>query len=134
MKSWRLFGGIALIFVLGIAAGSAGTLYYHEHRITTRALEDPAARKGRILKRLTRDLRLTPAQQQEFKGLVDQMVQERKELDQRILTEIRKSMDAGFLRMREKLGPEQQKLLEELKARYDERVKLRGKRIPPLRS
>lgn len=134
MKSWRLFGGIALVFILGAAAGSAGTLYHQEHRITSRASEDPAARKSRMMARLTTELHLTPAQQQEFSPLIDQMLQERKELDQRILFEIRKSMDSTFFRMKEKLDPEQQELLQELRDRYEERMKLRGKKIRPFRS
>jgi hypothetical protein len=130
MKSWRLFGGIALIFVLGAVAGSAATFYYHEYR-TTRSFQDPAARKARIMKRLTRDLNLTQEQQRQFGTLVDDFVREREALDQRIGTEIRKSLDADYLRMKEKLDPEQQKKLEELRAKHEARIKHRGRRVRP---
>jgi len=128
MKSWRLFGGIALVFVLGVTAGSAATFYYHEYR-TTRSFQDPVARKARILKRLTKDLDLSPEQQREFSGLIDQFTHEREALDQHIRSEIRESLDSGFLRMKEKLNPEQQRKLEELRDRHEERMKHRGRRI-----
>ncbi len=130
MKSWRLWGGIALVFVLGAAAGSTATFYYQEYR-TTRAFQDPAARKARIMNRLTRDLRLTVEQQREFSALVDGFVREREALDQRIGMEIRKSLDADYLRMKEKLDPEQQKRLEELRAKHEARMKQRGRRVRP---
>jgi hypothetical protein len=124
MKSWRLLGGIALVFVLGVTAGSAATFYYHEYR-TTRSFQDPAARKARIMKWLIRDLNLTEEQQREFSVLVDDLAREREALDLRIRAEIRKSMDVGYLRMKEKLDPEQQKKLEELRARHEDRMKHR---------
>jgi hypothetical protein len=128
MKSWRLFGGIALVFILGAMAGSAATFYYHEYR-TTHSFQDPAARKARIMKRLTKDLHLTVEQQREFATLVDDLAREREALDQRIRAEIRKSMDAGFLRMKEKLDPEQQKQMEELRGKLEARMKHRGRRL-----
>jgi Spy/CpxP family protein refolding chaperone len=45
-------------------------------------------------------------------------------------TEIRKVLDEGFNQMKEKLNPEQQQKLEELKARHEKRE--RGRRRRPV--
>jgi hypothetical protein len=127
MKKWKLIAGIALVFVLGLLAGSLGSRFYHrdwaEH-----SFRDPAARKALILRRLTKDLVLTEAQQKEFKVIIDETDKklEASSLERR--SAVQAILDESFSRMKEKLDSEQQKKLEELKARHDARVKDKNRR------
>jgi hypothetical protein len=122
MKKWKLAAGVALVFVLGLLVGSLGTRYYYREW-SGRFFEEPSARKALILKRLTRDLALTEAQQKGVRGIVDEMDKklEALRLDRR--SAVRAVLDESFARMKEKLDPEQQKKLDELRAKHEARIK-----------
>jgi hypothetical protein len=120
MKKWRLIGGVALVFVLGVLAGSLGFHYYDRHR-SERFWKDPAERRTFLLNKLTRRLSLTEDQQREFKVIIGEM-------DQRIQAMMdenrpRKVIDEGFARMKERLDPDQRRKLDELRARHDQHMK-----------
>lgn len=122
MKKWRLIGGIALMFILGILVGSTVTQAYHKYRVE-HVYRDPAARKTLFLKRLTRDLGLTGEQQKEFKSILDDLDRKREAFEPVIRAEIKKNLDDSFMRMKERLNPDQQQRLEELRAKHDARMK-----------
>lgn len=124
MKKWRLIGGIALMFILGILVGSAGTLAYHSYRVE-HVHRDPAARKALFLKRLTRDLGLTGEQQKEFRSIIDDLDRKREAFEPVIRAEIKKNLDEAFAQMKGRLTPDQQQRLEELRAKNETRVKSR---------
>ncbi len=129
MKKGRLIGGIAFVFILGILIGIAGTKGYYRYW-TGHVFKDPAARKAWFLQRLTKDLNLTPEQQEAIKPIIDEMDLKREAFDSMIRTEIRKNLDWSFSRMKEKLGPEQQQKLEQLRIRIQERVKQKKRKTP----
>lgn len=128
MKKWRLIAGVALIFILGAAAGSVGTRLY-ERNLADRFWKSPAARKAVILKRLTRELGLREKQQQEFKTIIEEVDQKMQGLHRENREAIRRILEEGYTRMMERLDPAQQEKLKEIKARREERLKQRGKRI-----
>ena len=127
MKKWKLIAGIALVFVLGLLAGSLGTRFC-QRDWSERAFRDPSARKALILRRLTRDLSLTEAQQKEFKGLIDETENKLEALSLERRSAVKAIFDESFSRMKEELNPQQQKKLEELRARHEARVKDRNRR------
>jgi len=131
MKKWRLIAGVALVFMLGVLAGSLGTQLYQRHW-SERFWKDPAARRDVFLQRLTRELQLTEPQQSEFKGIVEEVDQNLQALRSEKRTEIKRIIDESFARMKEKLSPDQQAKLEELRTRHEERMKDRRKN-PPFR-
>ena len=130
MKKWKLIAGITLVFVLGVLAGAMGNELYHRHRIG-RFMKDPAARRAVFLEKLTKELRLTPKQQESFRAIIEETDRQRKAFFQKKHTEIKMLVDKSFARMKEKLDPEQQKRLEELRAKHEKHRKKRPKR-PPL--
>ena len=83
-----------------------------------------------ILKKLTRDLNLTEAQQKEFKVIIDETDKKLEAFRLERRSAAKTILDESFSRMREKLDPEQQKKLEELKARHEARVKDKKRRHP----
>lgn len=122
MKKWRLIGGVVLVFVLGILVGSGGTrLYNRYHRADS--WKDPAERRNLYLQKLTKKLHLTEEQQREFKVIIEDMDTKREALNQERSEKTNKIFNESFSRMNEKLAPDQQKRLEELKAKYEERRK-----------
>jgi hypothetical protein len=127
MKTWRLIGGVALVFVLGALAGSMGFHYYDRQR-SERFWKDPAERKARLLNKLTRRLHLNEEQQSQFKVIID-------EIDRKIEAMIeenrpRRVIDEGFARMKERLDPDQRLKLDEMRARHEQRMKERRKKPP----
>jgi hypothetical protein len=127
MKRWKPIAGITLLFVLGVLVGSLGTRYYHRDW-TGRFVEEPSARKALILKRLTKDIGLTEAQQKEFRGIVEETDKKLETFAQERRSAVRAILDDGFSRMKERLGPEQQRKLDELRAKHEARMKDKRRR------
>jgi len=130
MKKWKLFTGVALVFVLGVVAGSLGTGFYHKY-LFARHKGDPSARKAFILKRFCQKLDLTENQKNEFKGIIDQLEGKREQYFRKSRLELGKIMDQGFSQMREVLSPKQQKKFDELKKRHERHRKPRTGFGPP---
>jgi Spy/CpxP family protein refolding chaperone len=132
MKKWKLVAGVALVFVLGVVAGSLGTEFYHKY-LFARHKEDPSARKAFILERFSQDLDLTEDQKNEFKSIIDQLEDKREELFQHGHSEFVKMMDQGFLQMKKVLNPDQKKRLDELIEELERHKKEGPKFGPPPR-
>ena len=121
MKKWRLIGGVALVFVLGVLVGSLGTQLYHK-RWLERSWKDPAARSAVFLRRLTKELRLTEEQQKEFKVMIEEVDKKLEAVNRQKRADIKGILDDSFSHMTERLDPDRQKKLEELRARREKRT------------
>jgi hypothetical protein len=108
-------------------AGSLGTRYYHRDW-SGRYLQEPSARKALILKKLTKDLGLSEAQQKEFRAIVEETDKKLEASGVERRTAVKAILDESFARMKEKLDPEQQKKLEELRAKHEARIKEKRRR------
>ncbi|RJR51192.1 MAG: hypothetical protein C4576_04100 [Desulfobacteraceae bacterium] len=128
MKRWKLIGGIGLVFVVGVLAGSAGGRFYHEYRLE-RKWKDSAARSSFFLEKLSRELRLSEDQRRKIKPVVDDLERKREAVNAERRAEIREILNDGFSRMKESLDADQQRKLEKMKAEYEERMKKRKR--PP---
>jgi Spy/CpxP family protein refolding chaperone len=115
----RAYIYFAATFLLGIVVGGAGFLFYawntgHWHR-------RPA--KERIVRRLTRDLNLTPDQVNQLQQIMDDSEKKMKD----VRTQVRPQFDAirreGHEHIREILNPEQLKKFDEILRRHEERRK-----------
>jgi hypothetical protein len=122
MKKWKLIAGIALVFALGVLAGSLGTRYYHRDW-SGRFFEEPSARKALILKRLTKDLGLSETQREEFRVIVEETDKKLEAFRLERRSAVKAILDESIARMKEKLDPEQQKKLDELRAKHEARTK-----------
>jgi Spy/CpxP family protein refolding chaperone len=131
MKKWKLVAGVALVFVLGLLVGSLGTRYYHGDW-SGRFPEEPSARRVMILKKFTKDLGLTEAQQKEFRVIVEGTDKKLEAFGLERRAAVKAILDESFSRMKEKLDPEQQKKLDELRAKHEARIKdkKKGYRFP----
>jgi hypothetical protein len=122
MKKWKLIAGIALVFILGVLVGSVGSRFYHRDW-SERFFQEPSARKALILKRLTKDLGLTEVQQKEFRVIVEDTDKKLEAFGLERRSAAKAILDESFSRMKEKLDPEQQKKLDELRAKHEARIK-----------
>jgi Spy/CpxP family protein refolding chaperone len=127
MKKWKLIAGIALVFVLGVLVGSLGSRYYHRDW-SERFFQEPSARKALILKRLTKDLGLTEGQQKDFRAIVEETDKKLEAFGLERRSAVKAILDESFARMKEKLDPEQQKKLDELRAKHEARIKDKKRR------
>ncbi|MEW6668533.1 MAG: hypothetical protein AB1512_25250 [Thermodesulfobacteriota bacterium] len=125
MKKWRLVGGVALVFALGVLAGSLGFHYYDRQR-SERFWKDPTERRARLMHKLTEQLALTGEQQRELEAIIGDM--DRKIEALRSERRLQKIIDEGFARMKERLTPDQRVKLDDLRARHEERVKDRKRK------
>jgi hypothetical protein len=130
MKKWRLIIGVVVVFILGVLAGAIGTQLY-QRQWSERFWKDPAERRALFLRKLTRELRLTEEQQKQFKVIIGEVDNKLEALHAERRAQVKKVFDEGFSQMKEKLNPDQQKKLEELRAKREPRLKDR-KRKPHL--
>ena len=131
MKKWRLITGVILVFILGLLVGSVGTQVYHR-QWSERFKKAPEARRAIFMNRLTKELRLTEDQQRQVEVIIKEADEKRKALFQKQRGAIRETIDESFALMKQKLDPDQQQELEELRARFEKRMK-EGKRRAPSR-
>jgi hypothetical protein len=113
-------GGVILVFALGVLAGSIGPQVYHKYWVE-RFWRDPGARRTLLLEKLTKELHLSEVQQKEFSPIIEEADQKLEALRQSRRADIKKILDEGFARMKERLDPGQQKILEELRAKHEHR-------------
>ena len=120
MTRWKLIIGIALVFILGALAGSAGTGYYFKHRYPPR-ITDPEARKAFIMEKLSKDLNLTQEQKGKIGEIVGQIAQTRRDYYIKGQVEVEKLVD----QIRKELSSDQQKKYAALRERFEKGKKER---------
>ncbi|MGB5922143.1 MAG: hypothetical protein WBH36_07945 [Syntrophobacteria bacterium] len=122
MKRWKLISGLLLVFVLGVLAGSFGTRIYLKDRFE-HLRKDPKARQAFIMRKLSKELELTPDQKIKVEKIVEQMGEKRREFFLKNRPEIKKIMDEGFAQIRKELNSDQQKKLDVLREEFEKRRK-----------
>jgi Spy/CpxP family protein refolding chaperone len=127
MRKAKLIAGVALVFVLGVLVGSLGTRFYHRDW-SAPFFHEPSSRKALIMKRLTKDLGLTEAQQKEFRAIVDETEKKLEAFGAETRSAVKAIFDESFSRMKEKLDPDQQKKLDELRAKHEAHLKERSRK------
>ncbi|MGB7064451.1 MAG: hypothetical protein WBF55_04815 [Syntrophobacteria bacterium] len=124
MKRWKLISGLLLVFVLGVLAGSLGTGVYLKDRFE-HIRKDPKARQAFIMRKLSKELELTPDQKIKVEKIVEQMGEKRREFFLKNRPEIKKIMDEGFAQIRKELNSDQQKKLDVLREEFEKHRKAR---------
>lgn len=115
----RVYLYFALTFLLGAVVGSVGLLFYgwysgHWHHHFD---------KGRIVRRLTRELDLTEPQAQQLNAILDDYTKKREELEKQVGPQYEALREANRNRVRQILTPDQLAKFNELIRRHDERRK-----------
>jgi hypothetical protein len=124
MKRWKLVSGLLLVFVLGILAGAFGTRIYLKDRFA-HLRKDPKARQAFIMRKLSKELELTPDQKIKVEKIVEQVGEKRREFFLKNRPEIKRIMDEGFAQIKKELNNDQQKKLDELREEFEKRRKAR---------
>ena len=110
----KIIAGILVVFLLGTIIGALGTGVFVVHRIRRFTKGGPTLQKTWFMKRLTRRLRLTDAQQPEVANILDQTEEEINEFMQKSFSEFAEIMQRRNAQLKEILTPEQQKKLDEM--------------------
>jgi uncharacterized coiled-coil protein SlyX len=121
MTPGKLWGALAVLFCAGALTGIAGTTLYHQHEQEQRSERGPAAKHDRIMKRLTQELSLTPAQQADIEPMVSRAHVEILELRFSHQPEVEQALTKGVTEIKTKLSAEQQAKLDELYAKLQRR-------------
>jgi len=129
MNRIKLVIGIILLLLLGAVAGSVGTGIYIRHRIEHIAPGKPP-KAHFLLRKLSRELDLTEAQQVEIGKILEESHTEISDLRRKFLPEIKEITDQSFALIKEKLNEEQKQKLDKLHGKL-KRWRKRGHFPPP---
>ena len=124
-----MISGLLAVLVLGILVGSTATGFYL--RYWSAPLEKDYKAKGAyVIEKLSKELNLTPNQQNKIEPIVQQMIEKRRETYQRIRPEVKTIMDQGFSQIEQELNEDQKKKLEVLREKFERhRAKRRANRF-----
>jgi hypothetical protein len=121
MAPGKLWGGLVVLFLAGALMGIAGATLYHQYEQEHRWERGPAAKHERIMKHLTHELALTPAQQADIEPIVSRTHVEILQLRFSHQPEVEQALTQGIAEIRTKLSAEQQIELDELYAKLQRR-------------
>ena len=115
MNKLKMIAGVLLILLTGIAAGHLGTVFYFQNKIVT---QGPPGLHHLIKKKITRNLRLTDAQQIKFDNIIKQTAEGFDIFRQKHHPEVELILTDCFAKINEILTPKQQKRFEKIKTRF----------------
>ena len=121
MVPGKLWGGLVVLFFAGALTGIAGTTLYHQYEQEHRWERGPAAKHERIMKRLTHELALTPAQQADIEPIISRTHVEILQLRFSHQPEVEQALTQGMAEIKTKLSAKQQEELDELYAKLQRR-------------
>lgn len=121
MSRTGLWTGLIILFCAGALMGGVGTSLYYQYEEEHRWERGPGARQERIMKRLTQELALSPAQQAEVEPIVARGHLELLRLRVQHQPDVDRVLDAGMQELKAKLSPEQQAKLDGLHAQLQQR-------------
>ena len=113
----KLWGGLVVLFFAGALMGIAGTILYHQYEQERQWDRGPAAKHERIMKRLTQELALTPAQQAGIEPIVSRTHVEILQLRFSHQPEVEQALIQGMAEIKTTLSGEQQAKLDGLYAK-----------------
>lgn len=132
MSRLKLWSGIILIFVTGVLIGSLVTGSLVKHRIVKFRERGPEARKTFLLNKLARELNLTEKQRIKIEQIMDQTHEKLFQLREKHRPEFHQIREQSIELMKKELNEEQKQKLDEIRQKFKERFKKRGKRrVPP---
>ena len=121
MISGKLWGGLVVLFLAGALIGIAGATLYYQYEQEHQWERGPAAKHERIMKRLTHELALTPAQQADIEPIISRTHVEILQLRFLHQPEVEQALTQGVAEIKTKLSTEQQKELDGLYAKLQRR-------------
>jgi hypothetical protein len=117
MARGKLWGGLIVLFLAGMLTGIVGTCFYHRYEQQHRGEGGPAARQERLMKHLTQELSLTPAQQADIQPIVKRAHLDILRLRIQHQPEVERILAGGIAELKPKLSSDQQVKLDGLYAK-----------------
>ncbi|HOW96204.1 MAG TPA: hypothetical protein P5567_08235 [Kiritimatiellia bacterium] len=108
MKKWKIFAGIALIFAAGFVSGITVTRGVVRRRVAQWATWNPEATRRAVLAHLTRELKLTPRQQDAIEPILAALQQDLQHVRSQLQPEVHRIVVEKAREMAPYLTPEQQ--------------------------
>ena len=121
MTPGKLWGALVVLFCAGALMGIAGTTLYHQYEQEHQWDGGPAAKYERIMKRLTHELALTPAQQTDIEPIISRTHVEILQLRFSHQPEVEQALTQGMAEIKTKLSAKQQEELDGLYAKLQRR-------------
>lgn len=121
MTQGKLWGGLLVLFLAGVWTGVGGTILYQHYQQEQRWQRGPAGRQERLMKRLTDELSLTPAQSAAIEPIVSRTHVQILELRAKHQPEVDRILADGITEAKTKLSGEQGAKLETLYAKLKQR-------------
>jgi len=122
MKTWRLITGVALVLLLGILIGSAGTQLYLRHKYHLSL--DRMSRTTHVMKTLSRELDLSQDQKAAVEKILQRMAEKLHAHYLEGRPEAERIVEESFSEIRQQLTDEQKKQFDSLQERYRRRRSL----------
>jgi hypothetical protein len=120
-KRWRIWTGIAVVFVCGLLVGNVLTTAYDDNKQQQKWQQGLSGLKPRVMRHLTRELHLSPEQQPAIEPILSQAEGELLRLriaqQPQVETTVGRTIDA----LKVKLTIEQQHKLEKLNQQLHQR-------------
>jgi hypothetical protein len=124
MSRITLWSGLIVLFLAGVLTGAVGTSLYYQYEDEHRWDKGPAGRQERIMKRLTQELSLAPAQQAEIEPIIKRAHLEILQVRVQHQPDVDRFLGRGMEELKTKLSPEQQTKLDQLYAQLQRRWQL----------
>ena len=116
MGPGKLWGGLVVLFCAGVLTGIAGAILYHQYEQDHQWDRGPASKHERIMKRLTHELALTPAQQADIEPMISRTHVAILQLRFAHQPEVEQALTQGMAEIKTTLSAEQQEKLDRLYA------------------
>ncbi len=114
MTRQKLWIGLVVLFLAGVLTGAVGAALYWQYEQDQRGERGPAARQERVMKKLTHELSLNPAQQAVVKPIVDRTHKQLLRLRFEHQPEVERILAQAMTDMKTTLSPDQQQKLDGL--------------------
>ena len=121
MVSGKVWGGLVVLFLAGALTGIAGSTLYHQYEQEHRWERGPTEKHERIMKRLTHELALTPAQQADIEPMISRTHVAILQLRFAHQPEVEQALTHGLAEIKTTLSVEQQAKLDGLYANLQRR-------------
>ena len=117
----KAVAGVTIVFLLGVATGIIGTGIVVRHSIRELTERAPDTHRNIVMRRLTRELKLTKAQLPQVETIVESGGQEIRNLLSQSHSEFAAILQRKTTEMKAILTPEQQQRLEQMLERLQKR-------------
>ncbi len=115
MSKWKLISGVALVLIVGILLGSVVTRLYLKQQYVP---FDPRERTSFVMKKLSKELNLTPEQKNRVEKIVEQTAEQIHQHFVQIRPEVQRIIDESFSEIRNQLNDDQKAKLDVLKEKF----------------